>query len=115
VGILLHYTGSGDALYKSQGAAIHYRHLRSVNLDQHIIDAHTREGGEHVFYRTDLGFAIADGCAAVSGNNLHDISVQHRLIFHIDPDKADAVIGLSGFKFDDNRLAGMQAYSLQAE
>ncbi|CAH1666511.1 hypothetical protein CHELA41_22832 [Hyphomicrobiales bacterium] len=105
-----------NSLDEARRAAIEDRNLRTVDLDEHVINTQSVEGGHQVLDRRHRAAGlIADDGAELSRGNMQVIRLDEAisLALQASTQKHDTMADIGGVKHQTDRLAGMNADSIE--
>ena len=111
-------TGAIDGLDEWRGAAVHDRNFRTVDLDEHVVDAERIQRGEHVFGgRHGRAILIAEhGCEFGRGDGA-EIGGKLAIFLTVNSgsQEYDTGVRFRRMKDDGNRRTGMNTDASNAD
>src|SRR4029079_8057390 len=92
------------------GAAVHDRHFRAVQLDDDVVDAERRQGGEQVLDRLHRHRFTSQSCRELNASKMRD-RCRHFQPAEVGALETDAEVGRRGLERKRDLVAGMKTYS----
>jgi hypothetical protein len=97
-----------NQVHERRGAAVHDRHFRRVQLDQHVVDAEADERRQQVLNRFDRHLVARERRGQLNARQVLDVG-RDLAVPQVGPAKADAEVRGGGLQRQLHLVAGMES------